>query len=109
MKGGLIVKYKTISALCRQLALCEMQDRIHEESGRTVFRENEFTEAEMTSVCKIAERTENVLRAGNGLPWASVFEALKKVLPHLFMGFHVQDEIADTCRANRIKFTFLEG
>lgn len=103
------MKYKRIGSLCRQLALCEMQDRIREESGRTVFRENEFTEAEMASVREIAERAENVLRAGNGLPWASVFPSLKKVVPHLFLGFRVQDEIVETCRANRIKFSFLEG
>ena len=98
------MKYKRIGSLCRQLALCEMQDRVREDSGRTVFRESEFTEAEMASVREIAKQAENVLRAGNGLPWASVFQSLKKAVPHLFLSFCIQDEIIDTCKHNGVLF-----
>lgn len=99
------MKYKRIGSLCRQLAMCEMQDRLREESGRTVFRESEFTEAEMGHIREIAARAENVLRAGNGLPWASVFQRLKKVIPHLFLSFCIQDEIMATCKCNSILFS----
>lgn len=98
--------YKRMKALCRQLALCEMQDRInHAKDRRFVYRESDFTEAEMGRVREIAAQVEDVLRRNGGRPWASVLPLVKGILPNMALGFGTQDEIIATCKYNGILFS----
>lgn len=89
--------YKTISGLARYMANIAQQDVCRNESGRWIFRENQFTDDDRAKIKQREAAIKDILQNANYNVLTNVLTLLKAQMPRTFIGFQLQQEIVETC------------